>query len=229
MALSEINGEAIAGLSAINGIAAFDEILGISTIVGATIGPIDVAANGDDGQIKSSPEEFHDDGENDDGVGWFGDVGSTRQFVFLRFVLPSGIPSGATISSATLEAYGRDQFNWDNGVDDIDIFATDSANASAPTTAGQRPNDGSGGSTAVTTAVASWDNVTWNTAGYNTSSSIASVIQELVDDNAGLASGAGIVLWLRIDQSNPGSHYAALELLEHAGINPSRLTITWTL
>lgn len=192
---------------------------------GGTIGPISIAADADDGDINETPE-LASNGDNGDGHGWFGSVSTSTAWVYLRFILPSGISSGATITSATLTVFGRDQFSWVNGTDDIQIRATDSANASAPTTGTHRPSAISGGSTSTTTAVAAWNNVTWNTSGTNTSSDISSVIQELVTDNGGLSSSAGIVLWINTTAT---SHYAALELNERAGsANVATLTITWT-
>ena len=105
-------------------------------------------------------------------------------------------------------------------------MATASANASAPTTASERPTS-FGGSTATTDTTIAWNNVTWNTSGWNTSSNLKSLIQELVDDNGGLASGAGIVLWVKTS-TQLGGNYICTELNEHSGSNPAKLTIEYT-
>lgn len=187
---------------------------------GGTIGPVAIAANGDNGCIAGS--NFTGGVDNDQA--YMGRADSAAQVGFYRFVLPSAIPNGSTISSATMVFQGTDQFQWDQGVDDLTIRATDSGNAAAPTVAGERLTI-DGGSTVPTTAVVTWSNITWNTAGDNTSADIASVIQELVTDNSGLASGAGIVLWVRGTINL--DHYAAAALLAFGG-NPTRLNITFT-
>ncbi len=203
-------------------------IFGVEQTYATTIGPISVAADADDAEIyhNGSGWFFSSSGNSSDGLGWSGDgfTDTYSQIVFFRFVLPSAIPFGATINSATIDLRGRSSFSWD-ATDDLQITATDSASAGAPTTAGERMV-AAGGSTAVTTAVASWNNITWSTAGYNTSASIASVIQELVNDNNGLASGAGIVIW--VNETNQISSYVAAELNEYAGsAEVAKLTINY--
>lgn len=191
---------------------------------GGTIGPISVAANGDDGIIIAG-SGFYSAGEGADGNGYIGNGEGNDNIGFFRFILPSAIPSGATITSATIELQGTDQFAWVDGTDDLIIRATDSGNAAAPTTLGQRPSY-LGGSTSTTTATVTWSNVTWATSGANTSPSFATVIQELVTDNGGLASSAGIVVWVNHNVNQ--HHYVAAELIEHSGSTPAKLTITWT-
>lgn len=192
---------------------------------GGTIGPISVAANGDDGIIIAPTSGFYSAGEGADGNGYIGNGEGNDNLAFFRFILPSAIPSGATITSATIQLQGTDQFAWVNGTDDLIIRATDSGNAAAPTTLGQRPSY-LGGSTSTTTATVTWSNVTWATSGANTSPSFATVIQELVTDNGGLASSAAIVVWVNHNVNQ--HHYVAVELIEHSGSTPAKLTITWT-
>lgn len=187
---------------------------------GGTIGPVSVAANADDGEIWTT--FFWSDGEDVDGAGKMYFAGANEVWCFYRFVLPSGITSGATITSATLEINGINKVSWTDGTDDLVVTATDSGNASAPTTGGQRPSS-DGGSTATTTAEVAWNNVTWSTSGFN-SVSVATIIQELVNDNGGLSSSAGIVFWVA-GTDNSEAHG---ELLEHSGTSPARLTIVWT-
>jgi hypothetical protein len=104
------------------------------------------------------------------------------------------------------------------------LRATDVANASAPTTAAQRPVS-DGGSTATTAAIVTWSNVTMGDSAYHTSADISSIIQELVNDNSGLANGAGIVIWLR--EANGLGEYANIRLVGHATPKPAKLNITY--
>ena len=188
---------------------------------GTTIGPISVAADADDGLIISTTS-FLSSGSLADGLG---DIGSGDHAGFFRFVLPSSIPSGATIISATLELTGLGTVSWVNGTDDLTVSATASANASAPTTAAATSAD-FGGSTAVTTAHALWDNVTWNTSGTNTFTGLAPVIQELVTTYGGLSSSAGIVLWVA---GHNTFNAVQEELNEKTGsANVAKLTIVYS-
>lgn len=185
---------------------------------GGTIGPISVANDAGDGEIFDT--FFWSDGENNDGIGHVAFFGGLGIWNFFRFVLPSSIANGATITSATIELWGEGNSGWVNGESDLVVVATDSANASAPTTAGQRPTS-DGGSTTLTTASVAWNNVTWTTDAWN-STTVTTLIQELVNDNSGLASGAGIVLWVR----GVSSPEAFIQLNEFVGeANVAKLTI----
>jgi hypothetical protein len=186
-----------------------------------TIGPVSIAADADDGEIWST--FIWSTGEDDNGVGKIYYSGANYVWCYYRFVLPSAIPSGATITSATMDLWGEGSSSWSNGSDDLKIRCSDSANASAPASAGARPSL-DGGSQATTTATVDWLNVTWTLNDWNTTPSLVSMIQELVDDNGGLASGAGIVLWVAGDSN----HEVHTQLREFVGEdNVAKLTISY--
>ena len=186
-----------------------------------SLGPISVAAGADDAEIWGT--NFYDNGESADFEGWIG-TSSTPQWVFLRFILPSAIPAGSTITAASVDVFSSAVSFWNNSTSDINLRATDVANASAPTTAAQRPVS-DGGSTATTAAIVTWSNVTMGDSAYHTSADISSIIQELVNDNSGLANGAGIVIWLR--EANGLGEYANIRLVGHATPKPAKLNITY--
>lgn len=189
---------------------------------GGTIGPVSVAANGDDGEIWTT--FFWSDGEDADGIGKMYLAASSPVYCFYRFILPSGISSGATITAATIEIWGEGNLSWENGVSDLEIKATDSGDAPAPTEGGHRLTE-DGGSTAQCAAEVAWNNVTWTTDAFNTSPSITTIIQELVNDNGGFSAGEAIVIWVN---GTTGAQ-AHGQLMEFAGeANTARLTITWT-
>jgi hypothetical protein len=192
-----------------------------STGGSGTIGPISIAADGDDGEVWSS--FFWDDGENNDGVGVISFGGANYVWGFFRFVLPSAIPSGSTITDSRLELWGESSVGWINGASDLRVYCNDSANAAAPTAGGDRPSL-DGGSTSTTTASVNWNDVTWTLNAWNESPSLATMIQELVTDNGGLSSGAGIVLWVACTTTAQ----ALTQLREFVGEdNVARLTITY--
>jgi hypothetical protein len=183
---------------------------------------VSVAANNDDGQMLSSA--WYNNGESSDGITWAGYVSSEEQYFVFNFVLSAAIPAGTTVTNATVRVYGRDAYLWSNGTDDLVVKATDAASAPVVANVSERPVECDGGSTATTTTTVAWNNVTWDTAGWNTSPNISTVINELVSDNSGLANGARICLWIN---GGPVEHYVGGELYEHAGSNPAELTIQW--
>jgi hypothetical protein len=193
-----------------------------------TLGPISIASNGDDGQIsyEGSPSptwQFFTGGSDSDGIGAVGATsGNNPCYGFFRFQVPSTIPTGATFTSSTvLELYCIGIDGWVNGSDDLTIVATKGDNADAPSTATTRPS-ASGGNITVTTSSVAWNNITWSTTAYNTSPSIASIIQEL-HDAYGLAAGDYVTIWV---YGSVNGHVAGIHLYE-IGSYPARLTIVY--
>jgi hypothetical protein len=191
-----------------------------------TIGPISVAAAADDGVVYGNSRDSA--GWGSDGAGNFGEYGSDPSYVYVRFVLPSAIPPGATITAATVTLYGTSPRveTWTDGTDDAVIEVQNSANASAPSAGSERPTTG-GGSGSVLSPIA-WTDLTWTNGGTNTSPSLVTPIQSLVTTNGGLASSAGIVIWLSGNLANPGDHSVDVNLYEYSGGTPATLTITYT-
>ncbi len=181
-----------------------------------TIGPIFIAANGDDGNIyNGSLYPNGDDGSN----AWIGGDSAYYQWGFFRFTLSAAIPSGATINAGTkIALYGVDSYSWGTG-DYLTIYATNSSDASQPSTGGEP--------TPLTTASVRWPasgDLTWPTGQYN-ERDIVSIIQELVDDYGGLSSGAHILIWIRGEKSNS---WLAAEDYNSSNNNLAKLTIEYT-
>jgi hypothetical protein len=179
---------------------------------------ISVAAEVDDGEIWN--DNFYPTGDASDNLGWAG----LDQYVFRRFILPQAIPAGATITDARLYNYAANMFGWVDGDTDLYVLATSSSNAAAPTLASDRPVE-DGGDT-ITTAPTTWLDVTWTRWTYITSSDLSPVIQRLVTDFGGLASGAGVVLWTRGDFAVSAWAGGALY---GCGSGSAQLRITYTI
>lgn len=192
----------------------------------ATIGPISIAANGNDGTYRYTAGAWtlESAGEGGAGVGYFGSASSLPYFLFLRFQLPSAIAGGTTIDAATIALEGLDSWDWVNGTDDLTIYATQSADAPAPADGDDYLNVEFGGTTPAAATSVVWSNITWNTSGTNTTPDIKSIIQELVNDYSGLAQNAHICVWFT--GGTNGDHQVAAALLEHATGAPAALTIT---
>jgi hypothetical protein len=186
-----------------------------------------VSAAADDGVIGNYDGwEFTTNGHDLDGIGYPGGANSSYAYTFYRFELDPAPTIGATVTSAYLKLYGTASWLWVDGSDDLLIFATDADNASAPTTAGERPSE-SGGSTATTTATASWNDITWTVGDWNQSTSITGVIQELVDSDYITTTGDHIVLWVR--GTNTSNHAVGAHLYEYpTSAQPAELYVAWT-
>ncbi|MCP5016115.1 MAG: hypothetical protein GY938_12720 [Ketobacter sp.] len=128
------------------------------------------------------------------------------------FELTSAIPSGATVDDAylTLEMDSTDN-------PEVDIYANDTADADDFTT------DATLTARTRTAASASWSDT--GLTGSQQSPSFTSVIQELVDDNGGLASGAGVMIILVSKGS--GSSTFRVDAIDGSG-TPADLYIEWT-
>lgn len=189
-----------------------------SAEMSTTIGPISIAANGDDGNVFDGTYSPNgDDGSSD----WIGADGTKRQWGYFRFALPSAIPSGATIEAGTkIELYGTDSYAWDSGSEYLQVYTQQSAD-SAQVSSGSEPT--------VTTAVVRWPasgGLSWSTSQYN-EIDITAVIQELVDDYGGLASGAHIQIWVAGPAAQTG-WLACRDYNGAAGANVAKLTIVYT-
>lgn len=191
-----------------------------------TLGPYAPAANNDDwcNYYDASWQHASDFG----GFLAAGRTNNNRVWMGMRFALGAAIPSGATINSATLSVHTYAPTTW--GANDyLRIYATQSADAPQVTAASARP-DLDSGSTELAAA-----NVRWPASGgwapgeesWSDSPSIASIIQELVDDYGGLASGAHIVLWIAHgDGGGSGSPDNQYAIHDYEGGSSTRPTLT---
>lgn len=179
---------------------------------------------------------WNPDGEHDNIIytgAWGGCVWSGS-----RWALPSSIPAGATITSATASFYSQGN---DPDTQYLRIWATDSSNAGSASSASDRPSIDPtyGGNTTVypnnlNTGIR-WPgsgNLTssdWPSSGnWATTPDIKSLIQYLVDTYNGLASGNHIVLWLADPTCN--GYHEQTWLDRQAGLtNSPKLNITYTL
>lgn len=203
----------------------------------ATIGPISIAADTDDGEIgwTGGGWLFYQSGETGN-VAYIGDYDNDDVWAFFRFILPSAVPAGATFDTAQckLELYGKDAWNWVDGTSDLIVYATDGNNPAAPTGTANRPS-GNGGDTTLTTSFAQVDNVTWSTAGYNSligagANTIAAILDELHTSYT-LDSGDAIVIWVKGNNAYAGAatgRQVGVEDYSHADSNPAKLTIVYT-
>jgi hypothetical protein len=194
--------------------------------VSTQIGPISIAAGADDG-------EFYQYGGwnwvNDSTTPYMGDSDDVNYWGYFTFTLPSAIPSGATIDAGTkIEIYGLDIYNWTTG-DALQIYVEQSSNAPAIDGVEDRPT-GDGGGTTLGASSVRWPvsgDLTWTYPGWN-EREIISLIQELVDDYGGLASGAKIRIWVTKASGTDTDDQVGWESLENAGSNPAKLTIVYT-
>lgn len=147
------------------------------------------------------------------GEAYAGYYNSNRYWSGYRFTLSGAIPSGATITSATMKLYGFSTWQWDNTTapqDYLRIYVTDAANPGQITTTAARPAADSGSTTLYPAAVASgtrWpasNGLLWP-VGYNTSVNFSSLIQYLVNTYSGLASAAHVQVWVTEDASQTPS------------------------
>lgn len=145
----------------------------------------------------------------------------------VRFTLGAAIPSGATINSATFELYIESDSGWNTSTDYLSVWGTDSSDAGQCTSTATRPSI-DGGSTALTTSVR-WPASGGFSPGTNSYKSIdiAAIIQELVDDNGGLANGAHIAIW-HSHGSPSGDPYIWCSSYSRGASYRQKLTIDYT-
>lgn len=165
---------------------------------------------------------------------YMGEEASDYYWGWFTFVITNGIPDNAIITAGTtISIYGNDISGWQSANDFLAVYAEDAADASALSGVGDRPispvGNGGAGDTPLTTANVRWPEsggLTWNEAGYNTRD-ITSVIQELVDDNNGLASNAKIRIWVARGAIVSDSRQVGWNSIE-TGSNTPQLTIGYT-
>jgi hypothetical protein len=166
---------------------------------------------------------------------YFGRFTSTYEPNCFQFVLPSAIPSGATINSAYFSLYDRDG----GAADDHACHATwvavmDGADPTFPTTTGERPSYAGGSTTSypntdpnvTPTNWIAWDTSSWS-GGVEHQVTITSLIQYLVNTYGGLASGAKIVVWVDGDDAYNGYESSYMPQDAGGGTEP-HLSITYT-
>ncbi len=164
-----------------------------------TVGPLSIAANGDDGStwwanLNSTT----------------GEMGTQDNFAFVRFAIPAGLSANATILDATLRLNGQGQRWWTGPDRRILIRLEDSSNAPAVTTSQNKPT-GSQARALLSTSVRwpSTGDLEWAVGGPNTTPSLAPLLQALVARRGGLAPGAYVQFWLYNDvaSNDVGSLY----------------------
>jgi hypothetical protein len=152
-----------------------------------------VTSDADDGEIE--PGGFHPMGEAF--TDYAGAVTTGPSRVFFRFALTRDIPAGATISEAHLELWGTELYGAGGACVStyrLGIVADDVADAAAVTSADQWPGGPTGASS--TAASVSWSFVdTWRVGERNASPDLSTILDELVSEHGGLASGAHVQLW----------------------------------
>jgi len=157
---------------------------------------IDIAADGDDGLIYNSGTASGIlDVDGSSGLLQVGEYGSGyRSYGYFRFALSAAIPDGATITSATITFTSGDLSGWDLSADTMTLLGDQSADAAQV----DHENDApvySGTATVTTTATVAYVPTAW-TATERYAATITTIIQELVTDYSGLASGAHVQIWV---------------------------------
>ncbi|MGE5784009.1 MAG: hypothetical protein ACM3ZE_05435 [Myxococcales bacterium] len=192
--------------------------------------------DGDDGQFDPSlsalPTGWSAQGErsnvlyvgayNIDDWGGLGNGYTTGAF---RFTLSNDIPAGAHITDARLSLYGRDVWEWDSSVDALQIAVelTDDADpisglTDMPLSASGRP---------ILANTVRWPEaggLNWQYPGWNESTNVAPLLQELVDTVGGLQAGAHVQLYVFGVTSNINSE-VTLEDSSHSDANHPTLTV----
>ena len=134
-----------------------------------------------------------------------------------RFILSAAIPTGSTITVAyitpNVTTNARDDPN-------LDIYAEQSSNPVNYSTNADVNNR------ALTAASAAWV-ATGIGSGDRQSPSIVSVIQELIDDYGGLASGAAINI-IMVGRADANNNLRLRAYDDGPGTNPADLHLEWT-
>lgn len=211
---------------------------GTPTVVAGSNMTIDVAADLDDGWLYNS---------NAGSAGTLDTNGSSGQismgesstagdhsFGYYRFVLSSAIPSGATITTATITftASQASSFaGWDLDADVLRVWGENQADPAQIDNATDSPIYAGAGETAVplTTAYVDWTPSAWTANTAYASPDIKTIIQELVNDHTGLAQNAHIQIWVAADVAvTGGAETLYVYEYAHATGATAQLYIAWT-
>jgi len=187
-----------------------------------------IAGPGDDGEIDNGV--LLPSGEPPICTGyWIPRTTGHHVWGYFRFGLSKAIPKGATLTGATLALQGSaaDCGGWNASTQALEVKLEDSADAPVVSAGKDEPLTGTG-RTLIAGAVR-WPTLgglTWQTAGMNTSPSLASLLQSLVAKST-LASGSHVQLWIHGAQVTSGE--VGVVDYQQPGFlsNPTRLTIAW--
>jgi hypothetical protein len=158
---------------------------------------------------------------------WSGDF----TWVYLRFSLTASIPGGASITAAELAMWGIAapvaNASWNPATHALRVFAEDASDAQAVTSnkdcpSGAKPRP-------MTTTKVRWPaagGLAWKVDGYNTITTLAPAIQELVDRYDGLQAGAHLQLWIRSDFANTNAEVVSQDF-KNPLYKATTLTIGW--
>jgi hypothetical protein len=171
---------------------------------------------------------------NADGYGtalelWFGYWSSESEWGYFRFALPGqAIAGGAVVVDATLSLFGVAADQWNASSHAMEVWAEQAADAAVVTQGTDAPFT-PGGRTLTSTAVR-WPTtggLSWVKQGYNTTPSLATLLQELINKQGGLAAGSHIQLWIRASQQDDADlatyDFKAPGYTSH----PAKLTLHW--
>lgn len=164
-----------------------------------------------DGQITSSSansgEEYYSQGETWMGNAWMGENGSQRYFGYFRIQIPTDVPAGSTVSTATISVYDNGVNGWSSVNDALRIWVEKSPSSPLPVDRTFYPGDSAG--TVLSTTSVRWPNsggLTWTTGGYNTSPSFAAALQEVLDTYGGFVAGDYFTVWIAKDVVTGTNH-----------------------
>jgi hypothetical protein len=191
--------------------------------VGSDAGPTTISStitdDQDDGEI-GPPVLYDGESLNRNYTGFWS---STQTRAFLRFTLPSAIPSGAHVIDARMHLSAVGVAGMSDTTEVLVVAADRLPDAPPIATATDYP--GGTAATPITTSVTWPAFAAWPALGAVTSPDLSPIIQELVDSSGGLAAGAHVALWM---WGTGYTHDAEVGFQDTSGpITPTSLTITW--
>jgi hypothetical protein len=155
--------------------------------------------------------------------------GTSETMSFFRFALPSAIPAGATIRGAQLRLYGRDVWFWRPADHTLSVVAERSADAEPISSYADMPGYPGGrsiGAARVLWGAGGGAPLEWALGGWNPSPDLSPLVQELVDEQGGLAAGAHVQLFLWREAATDDGEVAAEDYCS-PDANHAELSLSW--
>lgn len=179
-----------------------------------TLGPLAIEEDLDDGSMWPDTMgvmgSWLPSGESMPGLAFLGEFpNGAAYFSYFRFHVPTDVPEGAIVVSATFEVGGWTTYQWDGNVDAVRVWAELSGDA--PQVGGLTDYPGGAQGRTLTQMSTRWPEgggLRWNTEGDNTAPDLAAPIQEALDASGGFADGAHLQLWIAADDLGLGGREA---------------------
>lgn len=182
-----------------------------------------IATDNDDGEVT--------EGGAKNNYPYMGEQSNGNQWGFFRFRYNTAIPSNATITNTRLRLYGTGAYGWNTSSYYLAVRGEKTSNAPQLTGSNQCP--GCSTNKTTTTANTSWGSpgLTWDVSGWNQSSDLKAVTQELVTTYSGLSLNNYMQLWVTRGYDFSGTPTAELSASDYANFesNQAQLLIEWTV